>query len=227
MKPAEIQKKLFELQDKEYKTFSESLIPAVDSDTIIGIRTPELKALAKEIYKNTPKDFLNDLPHKYFEENQLHVFVVSLIKEFDEALDETQRFLPYIDNWATCDQFSPAVFSKHKDELSDHIMQWITSDRTYTCRFGIVMMMRHFLDTDFNPEYLQAIANIKSDEYYINMAIAWYFATALAKQYDATIPYIESNKLDVWVRNKSIQKARESRRVSQEHKEYLKTLKRR
>ena len=170
--------------------------------------------------------FLKDLPHEYFDENQLHAFIVSEDKDYERCMADVEEFLPYLDNWATCDQMSPKVFKKNKDGLLLHVRKWLKSDRTYTVRFAIGMLMEHFLDDDFDPEYPKLVAKVKSDEYYVNMMIAWYFATALAKQHDAVIPYLEEQKLDVWTHNKTIQKARESYRITPEQKKYLKTLKR-
>jgi 3-methyladenine DNA glycosylase AlkD len=221
-----IQKELFKLQDKKYKEFQEKLIPTRDPDTIIGVRTPELRKYAKELFKsNNYQSFLKELPHKYFDENQLHAFIISEIKDYDECINYINEFLPYVDNWATCDQMSPKVFKKNHDSLIDNIKIWLKSKETYTIRFGIGCLLQHFLDEYFKPEYLEIVSRIKSEEYYINMMRAWYFATALAKQYKLTKPYIENNKLDKWTHNKTIQKAIESYRISSEQKEYLKSLK--
>ena len=223
----EIQEKLFTLQDVPYRDFQMGLIPGYDTDRMIGVRTPALRALAKEYAKREEiRVFLEDLPHDYFEENQLHSFLIGEMKDFDACMAETERFLPYVDNWATCDQLSPGVFRKHKDELLQHIKGWLCSGHTYIVRFGIGMLMQHFLDEDFRPEYPELVAQIHSDEYYVNMMIAWYFATALAKQYDASLPYLLEDRLAVWTHNKTIQKAIESRRFSPEQKDYLKTLRR-
>ena len=204
-----------------------TIIPTVDADSIIGVRTPALRTLAKELSKREDiGKFLDSLPHKYFEENQLHAFILSGMKDAARAFELVDKFLPYVDNWATCDQMSPKVFKKHKDLLLEYTDKWIGSDHPYVKRFGIGMLMEHFLDEDFKTSYLTKVSKIRSDEYYVNMMIAWYFATALAKQYDATLPYIEKNKLDIWTHNKSIQKAVESYRITPEQKEYLKTLKR-
>lgn len=222
----DIQKELFKLQDKEYRKMQIKIIPTVNPDTIIGVRTPELRNLAKKLFKeNNYAEFINSLPHQYFDENQLHAFIISMIKDYNECLKCFNRFLPYIDNWSTCDQQSPKVFLKHPNELITEIKRWIKSKDTYTIRFGISMLMRNYLDENFKPEYLEMISKIKSNEYYVNMMIAWFFATALAKQYNATIPYIENKKLDVWVHNKTIQKSIESYRITQEHKDYLRSLK--
>ncbi len=221
-----IQKELFKLQDKKYKEFQEKLIPTRDPDTIIGVRTPKLRKYAKELFKsNNYQSFLKELPHKYFDENQLHAFIISEIKDYDECINYINEFLPYVDNWATCDQMSPKVFKKNHDSLIDNIKIWLKSKETYTIRFGIGCLLQHFLDEDFKPEYLEIVSRIKSEEYYINMMRAWYFATALAKQYKLTKPYIENNQLDKWTHNKTIQKAIESYRISSEQKEYLKSLK--
>lgn len=218
--------RLMELQDTGYRDMQKKIIPTVDPDSIIGVRTPALRALAKEILKSGDyKSFLNELPHKYFEENQLHAFILSGMKDFDECMDELEKFLPFVDNWATCDQMSPKVFKKHKDELLKHIKVWIKSDETYTVRFGVGMLMEHFLDDDFDLKYPEMAARIRSDEYYVNMMIAWYFATALAKQYESIIPFIEQKRLAPWTHNKAIQKSVESYRITDEQKAYLKSLK--
>ena len=222
----EIQNWLWENRDEKYAKFNSSLTPTMDAATVIGVRTPILRNKAKEIFKaDYCEEFLQELPCTYFEEKQLHGFVVSLIKDFDQCIEKLEAFLPYIDNWATCDQTSPKVFRKNKEKLLPYIYKWLQSDHTYTVRFAIGMLMQHFLDEDFRTDYLDRVTDIRSEEYYINMEIAWYMATALAKQWDATIPYIESGKMDTWVHNKTIQKARESFRVSDAQKEYLKTLK--
>ncbi len=226
VKIEEIRKKLFKLQDKKYRDFQCSLIPTLESTTIIGVRTPELRRYAKELVKQKEmQNFLHFLPHQYFEENQLHAFMISEIKDNKQCLEELNRFLPFVDNWATCDQLSPKVFKKNRSELIDQIKQWVCSDRTYTVRFGIGMLLEHFLDDDFDPIYLEMVSKISSEEYYIRMMVAWYFATALAKQYTKALPYIEEQKLDIWTHNKTIQKAVESRRITLEQKEYLKRLK--
>lgn len=225
MKNTEIEKRLFELQDEGYRDFQGKLVPSTDAE-IIGVRCPELRALAKEIYKSGDyADFLSALPHKYYDENQLHAFIISLFKDYDDCISEIDRFLPYVDNWATCDTLLPKVFAKHKAELLEEIDRWIQSDRTYTVRFAVSMLMRHYLNDDFRVEYAEEVAAIRSDEYYVNMMVAWYFATALAKQYDSIIPFIEDRKLDSWTHNKAIQKSIESRRISPERKSYLKSLK--
>ena len=221
-----IQKELFALQDTKYRDFQVKLIPTVDPETVIGVRTPELRQYAKQLIKSEDIGaFLNHLPHQYFDENQLHAFILSAMKDYDECVNRVDRFLPFVDNWATCDQMSPRVFKKHRQELLKEIKRWIRSGEPYTVRFGIGMLMEHFLDEDFDPACPEMIEKIRSDEYYVNMMIAWYFATALAKQYAAVIPYIEGQRLDVWTHNKAIQKSVESNRITQEQKEYLKGLK--
>ena len=222
-----ITEKLFAMQDIKYRDFQVKLIPGADPDTFIGTRTPQLRSLAKEMLRSGDADeFLEELPHRYFDENQLHGFIICEVKDFDRAMALTEKFLPYVDNWATCDQLSPKAFKKNKAVLAEKAKEWIASDKTYTVRFGIGMLMSHFLDDDFAPEYMEIVAAVKSDVYYVNMMIAWYFATALAKQYSHAVKYIEDGVLSPWVHNKTIQKARESFRVSDEHKEYLKKLKR-
>lgn len=222
----EIRNELFKMQDIVYRDFNSKLIPTVDKSLFIGVRTPELRKYAKQLAKREDiEEFLHSLPHKYFDENQLHAFIVSEIKDFKSCVDKVNEFLPYIDNWATCDQLSPKVFKKHHKELIAYIKEWLESDKVYTVRFGIGMLMEHFLDEDFDISYLETVSNIRSDEYYVNMMIAWYFATALAKRYENIIPFIEKRSLDIWTHNKAIQKAVESYRISNEKKEYLKSLK--
>lgn len=221
-----IREKLFELQDTKYRDFQQGLIPSVEQKEFIGIRTPALRKLAKELYKaGELEEFFSDLPHRYFDENQLHAFAISEIKDFDVCMKALEDFLPFVDNWATCDQMSPKVFKKNKKELFLHIKKWLGSDHTYTVRFAIGMLMQHFLDDDFDLSYPEMVAKIRSDEYYINMMIAWYFATALAKQYDSILPFIEEKRLSVWTHNKAIQKSVESYRITDEQKTYLRRLK--
>lgn len=222
----EIRDELFRLKDTEYGDFQRKLIPTADPETIIGTRTPELRKLAKRLAKREDVgEFLADLPHRYFDENQLHAFLVSEIRDFDACIEEVGRFLPFVDNWATCDQMSPAIFKKRKTDLRLKIREWIASGETYTVRFAVGMLMRYFLDEDFDDAYLDMAAQVRSDEYYVRMMVAWYFATALAKQYEKALPYLEERRLDERTHNKAIQKAVESRRVSPEQKAYLKTLK--
>lgn len=222
----DIRDELFKMQDIGYRDFNSKLIPTVKKEDMIGVRTPELRKYAKKLLKEEGvEDFLHSLPHKYFDENQLHAFIISEIKDFKFCIDELINFLPYLDNWATCDQLSPKIFKKYRNDLLPHIYEWLKSDKTYTVRFGIGMLMEHFLDEDFKSEYPEMVAAVRSEEYYINMMTAWYFATALAKQYESILPFIEGNKLDTWTHNKTIQKAIESNRISAEQKNYLKGLK--
>ena len=222
----EIRQQLFGMTDEKYASFQAKLIPGIDPKAVIGVRTPQLRAYAKKLVKeNAAGEYLKHLPHEYFDETQLHAFIISEMKDFDECMAEVNRFLPYVDNWATCDQLSPKVFGKHKDRLLPQIRTWMNSGKTYTIRFGIGMLMQHYLDDDFKPEYPRMVAEIRSDEYYVNMMIAWYFATALAKQYQTVLPFIQDRKLDVWTHNKAIQKAVESYRITDSQKEYLKSLK--
>lgn len=221
-----IQASLREMQDVEYKDFHAKLIPTVAPEAIIGVRTPELRKYARKLAKDPQiGDFLAQLPHQYYDENNVHAFVVEQIKDYEECLAQTERFLPYIDNWATCDMMAPKVFAKHKEELLEPVRRWIASSETYTIRYGVGMLMRFYLEEDFRQEYLQWVADISSKEYYVNMMRAWYFATALAKQYEAVIPYLEEKRLDDWTHNKAIQKACESYRVTAEQKKYLRGLK--
>ncbi len=220
-----IREELKKKGEKSYAEFQAVLLPTVPADTILGVRTPLLRAYAKELKHSEEKEiFLSELPHQYFDENQLHAFLVSQEKDYEICIEKTEQFLPYIDNWATCDQFSPKVFKTHKKDLLPYIKEWIFSTRTYTIRFGAGMLMRYFLDTDFLPEYHEWMISISSKEYYVNMMIAWYFATALAKQYEATIPILAEHRLSDWIHQKTIQKAVESRRISKEKKEELRTL---
>ncbi|MBQ5502198.1 MAG: DNA alkylation repair protein [Selenomonas sp.] len=222
----DVQAELLKLQDKKYGQFQQKLLPALAADSIIGVRTPALRQMAKGLLKSDEAAaFLTALPHKFFEENQLQAFMIAGIKDYDLCLRELKAFLPYVDNWATCDQMSPKVFKKHRAALLPEIKIWLQSSHTYTKRFAIKMLMDHFLDEDFDLSYLELVAAIRSEEYYVNMMIAWYFATALAKQYEAALPFIEKKRLAVWTHNKAIQKARESYRVSAAAKAYLQQLK--
>lgn len=225
----EIKDYLLKNQDLQYKQFHSSLMPTINSEVVIGIKVPILRNYTKELLKKYATQsfipFFKDLPHQYYEENNIHAFLIEKINNYDECLFQLEQFLPYIDNWATCDMLNPKVFSKNKDKLLKKINEWIKSSHTYTIRFGIGMLMRYFLDKDFNSSYLELVYSIKSEEYYVNMMKAWFFATALTKQYDATLPIIQNKKLDTWTHNKAIQKAIESFRVPAEHKQYLKTLK--
>ena len=226
MNREEIVAELFRMQDKDYALMQTKIIPTVASDRIIGVRTPALRTFAKSLYMDSDINaFLSCVPHQYFDEDQLHAFVLSLEKDFDKCIAEVDAFLPYIDNWATCDQLSPRVFKKEPEKLLPYIQSWIKSDRTYTVRFAIGMLMQHFLDEKFDVKYADMAAEVRSEEYYVNMMIAWYFATALAKQYELILPYLEEKRLDDWVHNKAIQKSVESYRITDEQKAYLKTLK--
>ena len=221
-----ITEQLFALQDIDYKQFHSKLMPTINPDVIIGVRTPELRKFAKQLAKSTDVElFLQELPHRYYEENNLHGFLIESIKEFDACIAALNQFLPYVDNWATCDMMSPKVMKTDLPELYEWVKVWIASGETYTVRFGVNMLMKYYLDETFLPEYPALVASIQSEEYYVKMVVAWYFATALAKQYDAVLPYIEEHRLDAWTHNKTIQKAVESYRILPEQKLYLKTLK--
>jgi 3-methyladenine DNA glycosylase AlkD len=222
----EIRGELFRLQDTGYRNFQSKLTPTVDPKTCIGVRTPELRKLAKRVARRDDvTEFLRDLPHRYFDENQLHAFVVSEMRDYAACLHELERFLPHVDNWATCDQMSPKVFKRHREELGGPIRRWVASGHAYTQRFGVGMLMEHYLGDDFDPAYPELVTGIRSDEYYVRMMVAWYFATALAKRWDDVIAYLEKLRLDPWTHNKAIQKAVESRRISPERKAYLRGLK--
>lgn len=217
---------LFANRDEKYAAFQAPIIPSVESQRIIGVRTPVLRDYAKALSKSEIKEeYLSELPHTFFEENQLHAFLIASEKDFNRCIELLESFLPYVDNWATCDQLNPKCFKKHYDKLDKLADEWINSKHIYEVRFGIKVRMDHFLDGNFDSKYPRYISTIRSDEYYINMMIAWYFATALAKQYDAIIPFIENYSLDKWTHNKSIQKAIESYRITEEQKAYLRTLK--
>ena len=221
----EIQERLFALQDPAYRDFTAPLLPNLPRETIIGVRTPALRRLAKELkQEGKAGEFLRLLPHAYFEENGLHAALLCLEKDFERCLEELERFLPFIDNWATCDGLNPDCFKKHHGELIKRVPAWLASTHTYTIRFGVGVLMNHFLDGDFRPEYLDWVAAIRSEEYYVNMMRAWYFATALAKQYEAAYPFLLQRRLDRWTHNKAIQKAVESYRITPEQKADLKLL---
>lgn len=224
---SEIRQRLFDLQDIDYKAFHSKLMPTIAPELIIGVRTPDLRKLAKEFAKNEKtREFLNTLPHHYYEENNLHGFILEQIKDFESCVKEVDRFLPYVDNWATCDMLRPKIFKKHLTELSGFINKWLASDKTYTVRFGIGMLLSFYLDDTFEIGQAETVAGIRSEEYYINMMIAWYFATALSKQYETVLPFLTEKRLDTWTHNKTIQKAIESNRITKERKDYLRTLKR-
>ena len=217
--------RLMKVKDDTYREFQTKLVPNVPPETILGVRTPEMRKIAKEVFESPEREaFLNDLPHRYYEENLIHFFVISMIKDFDTCVEAVETFLPYVDCWPVSDQATPKAFSKNHEKLLPYIRKWIASDHVYTARFGIRMLMNEFLGDDFRKEYPELVADKKGDDYYLKMMEAWYFATALAKKYDETIPYFEERRLDEWVHKKAIQKAVESYRVSEEHKEYLKSL---
>lgn len=249
-----IQQHLLEIQEPTYKEFHMKLMPTIHPDTILGIRIPKLRAYAKELYKawhkdispevaedcpaiqlqslrNAPittnilDDFLTALPHTYYEENNLHAFTIEQYTDYEQCINAVDAFLPYIDNWATCDSLRPKIFKKHKAELLTKINEWLVSQHPYTVRFAIEMLLVHYLDDDFSHEYLSLVASVSSEEYYVKMMVAWYFATALAKQYDASLPYLERKCLEPWTHNKTIQKAIESYRITEEQKKYLRNLK--
>ena len=214
------------VSDKDYKEFQAKLVPNISSDTIIGVRTPAMREIAKEIFKSGEYEkFLDSLPHKWYEENLVHFFVIGLIKDFDECIKRSEQFLPYVDCWPVSDQASPKAFKKNHEKLLPYIKKWITSDHVYTARFGIRMLMNEFLGDDFKKEYLELVAKKQGEDYYLKMMRAWYFATALAKQYEETFPYFKEHRLEDWVHKKAIQKAIESYRVSEEHKEELRAVK--
>ena len=221
-----MQEILFQYKDEAFAEFQRKLLPTVLPKRIIGVRTPQLKAIAKDIVKNgNAEAFLNLLPHEYFEEDQLHAFILNEYRDFDSCIRQTEIFLPYINNWATCDQFSPKAFAKQPERLLPYIDRWLDSPFTYTVRFGIGMLMRYFLDENFDGAFPARIACIRSDEYYVNMMIAWYFATALAKQYDMVLPLLQNHALPVWTHNMAIRKAKESYRITPAQKAELQALK--
>lgn len=220
-----IQERLFTMEDPAYREFMRRLIPTVPPERVIGIRTPALRNYAAELSKQPEKQlFLRALPHRYFEENNLHGFLIARMRDFDAAMEETERFLPFVDNWATCDQLTPKALNKNLPALLEHIRAWLRSDQPYTVRFGVEMLMRDYLDGAFDPQLLALAAGVQSEDYYVRMMLAWYFATALAKQYDAALPYLEQRRLEKWTHNKTIQKAVESCRITAEQKACLRTL---
>ena len=219
--------KLFEMQDIKYRDFISKLIPNVSPKSMIGVRLPQVKKLAKELYKSGEYvNFVNALPHAYFEEYHLHCYIISEIKDFEAFVIELEKLLPYIDNWSVCDSLRPKCFANNKEKALNNINNWLLSEHIYTQRFAIEMLMVHYLNADFKPEYLELVSKVEGEDYYLKMMVAWYFATALAKQYEATLPYIENRLIkDKWTHNKAIQKALESYRVSEENKAHLKCLK--
>ena len=221
-----IQERLIALAEPGYRDFMAPLLPNLPRERVLGVRTPALRSFAKALYRaGEYEPFLRELPHAYYEEDNLHAFLIAEMRDFDRCLAELERFLPFIDNWATCDCLRPKVFGKNKARLLERIPVWLASGKTYTVRYGLGMLMAHFLDADFRPEYLRWAADVRSGEYYVRMMIAWYFATALAKQYESALPYLENRSLDRWTHNKTIQKAVESYRITDAQKAYLKTLK--
>ena len=220
-----IEQRLKQMADPKYKEFHQKLMPTINNEKVLGVRVPDLRRFTKEINKTEIKnDFLNILPHKYYEEDNLHAFLIEMIKDYDEVIKQLNRFLPFVDNWATCDMMSPKIFKKHKKELLNEIEKWINSDKAYTIRYGIKCLMQYYLDDDFDVSFLKKVADVKSEEYYVNMMRAWYFATALSKQYDEAVKFLENRILDKWTHNKTISKAIESYCVTAENKNYLKTL---
>ena len=222
----ELQQHLFGMRDATYAAFIAKLTPGFPLGHFIGVRVPLLRTIARSFAKEeaASQRFLSHLPHSYYEEDMLHGMLISLVKDYDRCLDLTDRFLPYVDNWAVCDTLSPKVFAKHKAQLLENILRWSSSSHTYTCRFGLRMLMTHFLDDSFSADFLEIPATIRSEEYYVKMMVAWFFATALAKQWEATLPYLENRQLDPWTHRKTIQKAIESYRIPPERKDYLRTL---
>lgn len=226
----EITEQLITMKDEVYKNFHGKLMPTINPDSILGVRVPLLRKFSNQLNKNLSKEeierFMNELPHRYYEENNIHAFLIEKINDYDECIAALDNFLPFVDNWATCDMMNPKIFKKNTRKLFDKIEEWMSSSHVYTIRFGIGMLMRFYLDDNFSTQYLDMTANVVSDEYYVNMMKAWFFATALAKQYEATLPYIQHNRLDIWSHNKAIQKAIESFRVPKEHKDELRSYKR-
>ncbi len=221
-----IRKTLFEMQDTAYRDFHSRLVPNLSKDVIIGVRTPQLRKFTKELEKMEDIDvFLRDLPHKYYEEINIHGFLIQGVRDFGKCVEMLEEFLPYIDNWATCDMIRPMCFKKHTDRLYPYVLKWINDEKPYTVRFAIGMLNSYYLDNHFSDEHLKIVSYVKSDEYYVKMMVAWYFATALTKQYESAVIYAESKVLDRWTHNKVIQKAIESHRVSDDKKAYLKALK--
>ena len=223
----EIRDRLFALQDPEYRLFQSRLMPTVDPACVIGVRIPALRKLSRELAgTEQAAAFVRQLPHDYYEENNLHGFLIASLRDYGETVAALESFLPHVDNWATCDLLHPRAFDKRPEALPDQLFRWLQSDRTYTVRFAMGMLMSLYLDEAFRPGYADWIAGVKSEEYYVNMMAAWYFATALAKRWDDVFPYLTDHRLPVWTHNKAIQKAIESRRISPEQKQILRSLKR-
>lgn len=222
-----VRQRLFEMQDESYRDFHTKLMPTVDKETVIGVRSPQVKKFAKEFYKSGDyESFLKSLPHEYYEENNLHAALIGFEKDYDSAIKLLDEFLPFVNNWATCDMMKISVFKKHLPELYTKIPDWLSSENPYAVRFGIKMLMDCFLGENFTAECAELVGAVSREEYYVKMMVAWYFATALAKNYDEVIPYLENNRLEKWTHNKAIQKSIESYRITDEQKKYLRTLKR-
>ncbi len=220
-----VQQKLFELQDEKYRDFHATLMPTVDKEKVIGVRSPQLKKFAKEFYKSgNYESFLRNLPHKYYEENNVQAALIGFEKDYEKAINLLDKFLPFVDNWATCDMMRISAFKKHLPELYSKIPEWLVADNPYTVRFGIKMLMDFFLGENFTAECAERVCSVSRDEYYVKMMVAWYFATALAENYDETVSYIENRRLEKWTHNKAIQQAIESYRITDEQKKYLRTL---
>nr|WP_087238567.1 DNA alkylation repair protein [Anaeromassilibacillus sp. An200] len=223
----EIRDRLFALQDPEYRLFQSRLMPTVDPACVIGVRTPDLRKLSRELAgTEQAAAFVRQLPHDYYEENNLHGLLIASLRDYGETVAALESFLPHVDNWATCDLLHPRAFDKCPEALPDQLFRWLQSDGTYTVRFAMGMLMSLYLDEAFRPRYADWVAGVKSEEYYVNMMAAWYFATALAKRWDDVFPYLTDHRLPVWTHNKAIQKAIESRRISPEQKQILRSLKR-
>lgn len=223
----DVRARLFAMQDLGYRAFHSKLMPTVPPENVIGVRTPEIRKLARQMSQTPEAEaYLQRLPHRYYEENNLHGALVSLLRDYDRTVEALEAFLPHVDNWATCDLMSPLAFRKHPEPLPEQARRWMASEHVYTARFGIGVLLGFYLDGAFRPEYLEWVSQVRGGAYYVDMMAAWYFATALAKQYDAALPWLEQGKLGAWVHNKTIQKAIESRRITAEQKAYLRTLKR-
>lgn len=221
-----IREHLFELREETYREFQAGLMPTVPKESVIGVRTPILRKYAKELRKTEPiEEFLEKLPHSYYEENNLHMFLLEEEKDFQSCIQRLEAFLPYVDNWSTCDTRPPKIFAKHKEELIPYVEKWMASEETYVIRYAMNLLMRFFLDEAFEERYPKLVAEKRKEDYYVKMGAAWYFATALAKQYEQILPYLEERRLETWTHNKTIQKAIESYRITPEQKSYLKTLK--